>query len=227
MSVSTLRCDEVVYDVPSTRGNRRLLDHVRFSFHTGEVTLITGSNGAGKSTLLHLLSCILRPASGAVYCDDAPVSRWRAEHRDRWRRRVGICFQQLHLLDDLTVSENVALPLLPRALLLDDIEKRVADVLSILALEDRGRAMVVHLSSGERQRVAIARALVHEPEILLLDEPTAHQDDDGVDLMVAALNDVRSNTLTVITGHDDRILGRQLVDRAAVLEAGCLSEPGS
>ncbi len=224
MPVCTLRLEEVVYTVPSTDGPRSLLD-LSCTFTRGAIAVVTGSNGAGKSTLLHLLGGILRPTEGTLFADDDPVSRWRAGHRDRWRRRVGLCFQRLHLLDDLSAIENVALPLIPRGRSLSVIEKASRDALTALGVAEHAGTPVSRLSGGERQRIALARAMVTDPDILLLDEPTAHQDDAGVGRIAEVLHAVRETTITVITGHDDRLLASGM-DRILALTGGALREIG-
>jgi ABC-type lipoprotein export system ATPase subunit len=224
MAIGELRLDDVVYTVPSSDGSRRPLDGVSATFRRGEVVLLTGTNGAGKSTLLHLVACILRPTSGAVLADGEPVSRWRAGHRDRWRRHLGICFQQLHLLDDLTAVENTALPLVPLGLPLRDMETAAFDALAAFGLESTARGPVGRLSGGERQRVALARATVCRPDVLLLDEPTAHLDVPGIGHLAAAIEAARRETVVMVTGHDDRLVRTIDVDRRLTLSDGRLEE---
>ncbi len=108
----SLVCENVsVYRRRSDGTEQAILRHVEASLNGGEGILISGKTGAGKSTLLHLMAGLLRPSQGQITANGQPVSRWNTSHRDLWRRQVGIVFQHPHLINELTVLENVALPL--------------------------------------------------------------------------------------------------------------------
>lgn len=224
MTVRILTVRDLTFDVPTERGSRCLLNGVNASFKRGSVSLISGSNGAGKSTLLNLLACLLSPSSGAISADDAPVSRYRAAHRDRWRRRVGIVFQQLHLLLDRTVYDNVLLPLVPLRYTGGERDRAVCEALERVGGTDLAYTEARVLSGGERQRIAVARAIVHRPEVLLLDEPTAFQDDSGVDRVIDVIRAARSSSVVVMTGHDPRCDPVLPVDHRFALFEGRLTE---
>ena len=203
-----LQCDAVslVRSAPG-RGERTLLDEVSATFPGGQIALITGATGAGKSTLIHVLGGLLRPTSGTIYAGDTAVSRWVAGHRDRWRRTVGLALQSAHLLGDLTVHENVLLPLVPRFRRLERARARVEQALQAVDADALSRAPVGTLSGGQRQRVALARAVVGEPDYLLADEPTAHQDNDGANRVIAVLDAARARgAVVVVTAHDPRLI---------------------
>ena len=203
MSVPALRCEALVF----ARGERRILDGIDAVFAPGEVTLVAGPTGSGKSTLLHLLGGLLRPTEGTVFAGDAPVSRWTAGHRDRWRRDVGIALQDPHLVPGLSSLENVILPLVPRGLSLADLRRRGEDALGAVDAGELAGKTSGALSGGERQRVGLARALVSAPVYLLVDEPTAHQDAGGVARVVAALEAARARGAVVVaSAHDPRLL---------------------
>lgn len=199
------------------------LDCVSAGFLHGAVSAILGPTGAGKSTLLNVLAALLRPDEGRVLADGAPVSSWIAAHRDRWRRQVGLGFQVPAFLDGLTVLENVVAPRVPietgiRRLL--DQARSALEATGVAHLADR---QPPSLSVGERQRVGLARALVGHPAYLLLDEPTAHQDDAGVQIVVRAIQDAACRgAVVVVATHDRRLL--PATDRSWDLAAGRLTE---
>jgi ABC-type lipoprotein export system ATPase subunit len=184
-------------------GRRRVLIDVNGVFEPGRLSVVTGAVGAGKSTLLQILAGLLRPTAGEVLADGAPVSRWRADHRDRWRRDVGIVFQQAMLIEGLSVSENVMLPLVPRGLSIRTLRRAAATVLDRLQLGALAQREVASLSAGERQRVAVARALTTGSKTLVADEPTAHQDSQGADLVWRALGAAAATDVVVIVASHE------------------------
>ncbi len=203
---------------------RAVLDGVDADFPFGAITLISGPTGAGKSTLLHLLACLLRPTAGEVRAEGEPVSRWITAHRDRWRRQVGILFQTPSLVPDLTVLENVMLPLVPRGGGLAEIRRRAVESLDRAGAAHLAGLTASILSGGEGQRSALARAIAAEPRFLVADEPTAHQDDDGAKLVMDALLTERDRgAALIVAGHDHRLLSAGFADRRHRLAAGRLT----
>jgi putative ABC transport system ATP-binding protein len=175
----------------------------------GEHWLVLGPSGSGKTTLLHILGAILKPSYGEVIVAGAPLTRMKPRELDRFRaRHVGIVLQQLHLVDSLTVIENVLLAQhfsrLPRD------ANRVLEVLRELRLADKADAYPHELSFGQAQRVAVARAVVNRPTLLLADEPTSNLDEEhcmhALDLLEAQASACRA-TLVIAT-HDQRIRSR-------------------
>ncbi len=175
-----------------------VLRGVNAVFPSGAIGLVTGENGSGKTTLLHLLAGLLRPTEGEVEADGQPVSRWTASHRDRWRRRVGIGFQHLRLIGDLTALENVMLPSLPRERSLKPLRERAMAALDKLECADLAFRSAEGLSGGERQRIALARALAHHPRYLIVDEAFSHQDGKGAALIKTALVGMAERGATVV-----------------------------
>ena len=175
-----------------------VLKSVDAAFETGRMHLITGATGCGKSTLLHLLAGLLRPTAGEVCADGQPVSRWTTRHRDMWRRNAGIVFQQLGLMPDMSVMENLLLPLIPRGMgwprMQSEVRRRLAD-LDLAALD---RSPVTELSGGQRQRLAIARALVVRPRFVLADEPTGSLDSKTAEEIMDLLKELNSEGQTII-----------------------------
>ncbi len=210
-----LACRGLNFRWPGKNADEPLvLESVEAVFTPGTVSLVTGNTGSGKSTLLHLLAGLLRPTAGEVWADGQPVSRWPSRHRDPWRQQVGIVFQHLALIPDLTVGENLLLPLIPRRItwsrMQEEIRRQLADA-GLSALTD---APTNTLSGGQRQRLAIARALVARPRFVLADEPTAFQDDHHATQISAQLGTAaREGAVVVICTHDPRLRSFDGIDR--------------
>ncbi len=221
-----IQCVEVSFRilVPANH-EKTIIDRVNVDFKTGQIMLITGATGAGKSTFLHIMAGLIRPTEGEVRVDGEKVSRWTSFHRDMWRRNLGIIFQQPHLLPGLTVLENVCLPLIPRKIPLSELRKRGIEALECVGLDSKAGDRVMSLSGGERQRVAISRALVSEPQMILADEPTAHQDMENVlRLMDIFENYKKKNRLVIVASHDPRLPESRRFDECFRLEKGRLEK---
>jgi len=174
----------------------------------GEMVYVVGPSGSGKTTLLSVLSGILRPDAGSVSVDGVDIWKLDADALAEFRRnRIGFVFQDYHLFPRLTTAENVAIPLILRRQDWDRAVAKAVQTLEVVGLRGRANLPPVKLSGGEQQRVAIARAIVSEPEILIMDEPTASLDGDTGRAVVEF---VHRNLLTdrrciVVVTHDDRI----------------------
>lgn len=219
-----LSCRELSLVRVDARGQERvILDRVHADFMPGKLHLITGSIGAGKTSLLHLLSTLLRPTSGEVLAGQEPISRYSAAHRDRWRRQVGLAFQNPHFLAGMSALENVMVPLIPTASSLAQArDAAMAQLESLEAGHLAGRG-VGSLSGGERQRVILARALVRQPSYLFADEPTAHQDPEGALALMRRLGQERDRgALVLMVSHDKVAREAAQVDQRWHLEAGRL-----
>ncbi|BBO77279.1 macrolide ABC transporter ATP-binding protein [Desulfosarcina widdelii] len=185
---------------------RPVLESVDARFAPGTLTLVTGETGAGKSTLLNLLGGLLRPTGGEIHADGQPISRWPANHRDPWRRNVGIVFQHLALVPDISAAENLLLPLIPRKISWSRMQAQIQKRLVENDLADLGRFPARELSGGQRQRLAVARALSGEPRFILADEPTAFQDDDHARQIIAQLRAAAdAGAVTVVCSQDPRL----------------------
>lgn len=181
------------------------LDDVSFTVDAGSFVVVMGPSGSGKTTLLNLVAGLDRPTGGSVSLADHRLERLSEEERARIRRRyLGFVFQDYHLLDPLTVEENVLLPLtLERAAREPEIAC-VREVLARLGLADKRDRFPFELSGGEQQRVAIARAIVHRPALLLADEPTGNLDSATSRIILETLSDLHRTdgaTMLVVT-HD-------------------------
>ncbi|HVQ26771.1 MAG TPA: ABC transporter ATP-binding protein [Planctomycetota bacterium] len=175
MSLPALRFDAVVKEFSLGEARVRALDGLTLELAAGTFTAIVGRSGSGKSTLLNLAAGLDRPTSGEVFLAGQPLSRLGDDEITRLRReRVGVVYQFFHLLPTLEVRENVALPLLLEGVPESQALARAGALLAEVGLEPRARARPHTLSGGELQRAAVARALVHEPALVLADEPTGN-----------------------------------------------------
>lgn len=154
-----------------------ILNDVSFELSSGEMAFLTGRSGAGKSTLLKLIAMLERPTSGKIVVNDFQLSQLKRKSIPLLRREIGIIFQNYKLLNDRTVFDNVALPLLISDAF-DRVEmgRRVRAALDMVGLLSKEQAYPLTLSGGEQQRVGIARAVVNRPSVLLADEPTGNLD---------------------------------------------------
>jgi putative ABC transport system ATP-binding protein len=213
----------------SAKGEERaILDGITAAFPAGAVSLIEGGVGSGKSTLLHTLATLLRPSAGEVVADGEPVSRWSPAHRERWRRQVGVAFQTPHLFEELSVLENVMAPLIPRGGGLARARERAEGALERLGMAPLALRRPGGLSGGERQRVILARAEVAEPRFLLADEPSAHQDADGLERVLEVLAQARARgAVVLVVAHDARVAEASLIDHRWTLRDGRLDPPES
>ncbi|CAN0625644.1 putative hemin import ATP-binding protein HrtA [Burkholderia multivorans] len=190
----------------------------------GEMLLIVGPSGSGKTTLLSVISGILRPESGTVSIEGVDLWQQSNDAIAEFRlNRIGFVFQDYHLFPRLTTVENVAIPLILRRRPWDDAIAEALTYLDIVGLKNRAALPPVKLSGGEQQRVAIARAIVSQPDLLILDEPTASLDGDTGRVIIDfvkhdVLNDKRC---IVIVTHDSRIF--EYADRILRMEDGKLN----
>lgn len=169
-------------------GTTRALDGVDVSVDPGEVVAVMGPSGSGKSTLLHVLAGLLRPDEGEVELDGTRIDTLSDRERSAVRlRRMGFVFQFGDLVPELTLAENVALPVRLLGLPRRQAQERAADLLGQLGVGDVADRRLVEVSGGQAQRAAIARALVHQPDVVLADEPTGALDTVTGELVLESL----------------------------------------
>ena len=172
-----LRVSKLEHSFVEGEGTVHALRGVSFDARQGEVTAVVGPSGCGKSTLLYLLGLLDRPDHGEIHLEEESVAQASDETRTSLRnQKIGFVFQFHFLIKELTVCENVALPLRKGGASEKDASERAVKVLRKLGLKDKCDRFANKLSGGEQQRVAIARALVHSPALLLADEPTGNLD---------------------------------------------------
>ncbi|NNG00057.1 MAG: ATP-binding cassette domain-containing protein [Desulfobacteraceae bacterium] len=188
-----------------------VLTDINVRFKSGTLAMITGETGSGKSTFLSILAGLRRPTGGRVFAGGKPVSQWISRHKDLWRRRVGIVFQDLNLMDHLSVMENIMLPMICRRMELPEIRRRSRLVMGELDLDELAGERTGTISGGQRQRTALARALIGEPDYLFADEPSAFQDDKSVSRILTLLaGRADKGAVVVVCSHDQRLRDARL-----------------
>lgn len=198
------------------------LANVSLSIDKGDVAVLTGPSGSGKTSLLSLIGCMARPSEGSVRVDSKDVVKLPEHFLTNIRRKkFGFIFQQFHLIKELSVLENVLLPLYPLDLPLRDMKEAALAVLDKLRITSRQHAKVKKLSGGEQQRVAIARALINTPQIIIADEPTAHLDRKLAHEFLDILTALNQEGLTIIIAtHDPFVYNNRFVSRTVTMEDG-------
>ena len=182
------------------------LADVHLEIRRGEYVAIAGPSGCGKSTLLSIMGLLDTPSSGQYVLGDTPVENLSTSERARLRNMaIGFIFQNFNLIGDLTVYENVELPLVYRNMPVSERRARVREALEKVGMEHRTNHYPAQLSGGQQQRVAVARALVGRPLILLADEPTGNLDSRNSDAVMQLLDDLHGtgSTICMVT-HDPR-----------------------
>jgi cell division transport system ATP-binding protein len=209
---ANLPADEVVrFEDVSMRYGRGpdVLRDLSFSLAPGSFHFVTGPSGAGKSTLLKLVYLGATPTKGVVHLFGSDTARVTSQTRPLLRRRIGVVFQDLMLLDHLSTFDNAAVPLRIGGHKAAEYRADVAELLSWVGLGQRMHAMPATLAGGEKQRLAIARAVVNRPEILLADEPTGNVDHEmalRIFRLFVELN--RLGTTVLIATHDQDLVAR-------------------
>lgn len=219
-----LTCDAVSKGYAEGRGRRAVLSDVSFAVAAGECVALLGRSGSGKSTLLNLLAGIDRPDSGAVSVLGQDLTRLGEPALTLLRRRhIGFIYQFFNLIPTLTVAENLALPLELNGTPVAARGARIAGLLGRVGLDGREGAFPDQLSGGEQQRVAIARAIIHEPALVLADEPTGNLDAHTGNLVLDLLGQLfrdEGRTLILVT-HSRRV--SEIAGRVLAVEGGRLT----
>ncbi|HIZ53068.1 MAG TPA: ATP-binding cassette domain-containing protein [Candidatus Enterococcus avicola] len=199
---------------------KKALDQLSFSIEKGSFVGIVGKSGSGKSTLLRLLNLMESPMQGRLSIEQHDVGQFSVKEKQRWKQKIGMAFQHFNLLNNLTVAENVALPL---KLIGKKDQAYVTELLAFVGLKDKMDAYPSQLSGGEKQRVSIARALIRKPEILLCDEVTSALDEEYADEVLMLLQKIhREFALTIFFVSHDLAAVKKVCHRVLVLEEGKL-----
>ena len=200
-----------------------VLQDINLQVTQGERVALVGSSGSGKSTLLNLLGGIDKSSAGDIHLAGQTFSQLTEPALTLFRRQhIGFIYQQFNLIPTLTVAENILLPLELLGLDPDTQQQRLNDWLSAIQLPKRAQAFPDQLSGGEQQRVAIARALIHQPALVLADEPTGNLDAKTGALVLDLLFELsraQQQSLLVVT-HSQVVAER--ADRVLLLQNGCL-----
>jgi putative ABC transport system ATP-binding protein len=175
------------------------LNRVNITVEKGEFVAIMGPSGCGKSTLLNILGLLDTPTGGQYYFNGEEVAKYREKQRTNLRKgNIGFVFQSFNLIDELTVYENVELPLLYLKVSAAERRKKLADVLERMKITHRKKHFPQQLSGGQQQRVAIARAVVTRPQLILADEPTGNLDSANGEEVMSLLTELNNEGTTII-----------------------------
>ncbi len=203
------------------------LTDLNFRLAPGEMAFLTGHSGAGKSTLLRLLLGLEKATTGSVRVAGTDLATLSGERLAKYRRRVGVVFQDPNLEEDLSVFDNVALPLRIAGFAEDEIPKRVNAALSRVDLLNRASSSPRVLSGGQQQRVGIARAIVHRPALLVADEPTGNLDPELSARVMRMFTQFQQLGVTILVATHERAVVESLPFRQLVIEQGRLISDGS
>jgi putative ABC transport system ATP-binding protein len=224
-SKSFLHIENLSKGFQEGRQIRQVLSGCSLEMAKGEFVTIIGKSGTGKSTLLNIISGIDQADRGAIYLDGQELTALNETQRTLFRRhQIGFIFQFFNLISTLSVLENVTLPLELTGIALNEAQERAKELLAEVDLADRLDTFPDRLSGGEQQRVAIARALVHDPLIVLADEPTGNLDEETgqqvLDLLEKLTRQVGKNLIMVTHSRDNTVFA----DRVIELREGCFVE---
>ena len=202
----------------------KAVDRISLKINRSDVVVIKGPSGSGKTTLLSLIGCMSRPTEGKVLIKGKDAVKLPESFLTQIRRDTfGFIFQQLHLIEGITVEENVMLPMYPLGARLDDIKDSAEKLLKKLDLLKKKSYKIKQLSGGEKQRTAIARALINNPEVILADEPTAHLDTALSEEFMSILYDLNQEGKTlIIATHDPLVYQEPYITRIIEMRDGAV-----
>ena len=198
-------------------GDLKALDNVNITVENGEWVAIMGPSGSGKSTMMNIIGCMDKPTSGQVLLDGVDIARESAKNLTAIRRdKIGLIFQQFHLVNYLTAVENVMVSQYYHSM---PDEEEALEALGRVGLRERAKHLPSQLSGGEQQRVCVARALINHPELILADEPTGNLDEANENIVLDLFRQLHDEgtTLIVVT-HDPEVA--EAAQRTIVLEHG-------
>jgi cell division transport system ATP-binding protein len=198
------------------------LEGINVHIDPGEFVFVTGASGSGKSTFIRLLTKEIEPTIGELTVNGRRLGSVTKKQIPRYRRGIGVVFQDFRLLKDRTVYENIAFAQRAIAVPTRTIRKRVPQMLSMVGLAAKYKSYPEQLSGGEQQRVAIARALVNEPKILLADEPTGNLDNNNAWEIMRLLEEInKKGTTVVVVSHNIEII-KAMGKRVITLKKGVI-----
>ena len=196
--------------VSKTYGNGApALNNLNLDIGDGEFVFVVGTSGSGKSTFIKLLLKELEPTEGKIIVNDTELRKLRSGKTAKYRRKVGVVFQDFRLLKDRNVYENIAFAQRVIGVSTREIKKNVPRMLSLVGLSEKYKSFPNELSGGEQQRVALARALVNKPALLLADEPTGNLDPGNSWEIMKLLDEInKQGTTVVVVTHNMEIVER-------------------
>ena len=196
------------------------LNDVSLEIEEGEFVFVMGESGSGKSTLIKLLLKELEPTGGTIVINGQRLGKIRHKNIPRFRRNIGVVFQDFRLLKDRNVYENVAFAQRVIGMPVKSMRRKVPAVLSVVGLAAKYKSYPREISGGEQQRVAIARALVNEPKILLADEPTGNLDAHNAWEIMKLLDEINQRGTTVLVVTHNQEIVRAMKKRVITMEQG-------
>ncbi|KJK09495.1 methionine ABC transporter ATP-binding protein [Pseudomonas tussilaginis] len=204
------------------------LEAIDLNIQRGEIFGIIGRSGAGKSSLIRTINRLEQPSTGRVLIDQIDIGEFDEDRLVQLRRRIGMIFQHFNLMSAKTVWQNVELPLKVAGVPKAQRQRKVAELLELVGLEQKHHAYPAQLSGGQKQRVGIARALVHDPDILLCDEATSALDPETTASILELLRDINQRLgLTIVLITHEMAVIRDICQRVVVLERGRIVEQGA
>ena len=200
-------CRGITKDFGAGDARVQALRGVDLEVHPGEMTLLVGPSGCGKTTLISIIAGLLDPTAGEISVLGEDLTHMNGRKVEFRRRNIGFVFQQYNLLPALTAAENTAVPLLIAGRPRHDAVGKAYELLAELGMGDRAGALPAELSGGQQQRVAIARALIHQPRLLVCDEPTAALDASSGRAVMELVRNIalQSNRAVIVVTHDSRV----------------------
>lgn len=197
-----LKLENITKNFKRGKNEIKLFNNFSYSAQKGEFVAICGPSGCGKTTLMLIMGSLLAPDKGAVLIDGMDVNSFSQGKKAAFRaEKIGFVFQQFHLLPYFNILENIQLPEL--AIKNDNISQKTTELINTLGLAHRETHFPAEMSIGERQRTALARALIHEPDILLADEPTGNLDQKNTDIVISVLkNFAKTGKCVIMITHD-------------------------
>ncbi|MCR5088476.1 MAG: ABC transporter ATP-binding protein [Oscillospiraceae bacterium] len=204
-------------DISKIYGDLHALDKVNLKVDTGEWVAIMGPSGSGKSTMMNIIGCMDKPTEGQVLLDGVDIAKESQKNLTKVRRdKIGLIFQQFHLVNYLTAVENVMMAQYYHSL---PDEKEALEALERVGLGERAKHLPSQLSGGEQQRVCIARALINHPEIVLADEPTGNLDEANENIVLDIFRQLhREGTTLIVVTHDPEVA--EVAQRTVMLGYG-------
>ncbi len=208
-----------IKNVSKIYGPLKALDNVNLTVENGEWLAIMGPSGSGKSTMMNIIGCMDKPSLGEVILDGVDIAKQSSKKLTEIRRdKIGLIFQQFHLVNYLTAVENVMVSQYYHSM---PDEKEALEALERVGLADRAKHLPSQLSGGEQQRVCIARALINHPEIILADEPTGNLDEANENIVIDIFKQLhRQGTTLIVVTHDPEVA--EVAQRTVALEHGRL-----
>jgi len=199
-----------------------VLHSIDLQIKEGELVILRGASGSGKSTILSLIAALAKPTSGDVIIDEKNIAKISDDFAALYRgENIGFIFQKYNLLHNLSVEQNIMLPLIPINLPLELVQQKIQNVMEMFHIEHKKETLCAKLSGGEQQRVAIARATVKDPKIILADEPTANLDKKLSLHFIEMLKELKSLHKTIVVAtHDPLFFGLDFVDKEILIDDG-------